>query len=249
MFPSENCRVKKTSKASIQHPIQVTALTGLFLGCLLVASCGAGSFSNPVSQPAAKSIAVTPTNVDFGDVEVSASSVLPTVVTNTGNASVTVSSVEVSGEGFRISGPSVPFTLAPGQTASLNTTFSPSTDGTADGTISLLSNASNHPTVVKLHGKGSPKKKHLVGLQWDPPVPESGVTVEGYNIYRGIASPSSGCTGISFLQDGSTSGESSTSFTDNAVQGGQTYCYRVTAITNSDETSPSNIAQAVIPSP
>lgn len=248
IFHSEKCRVRKNSRLSIPRPIEIAALAGLLLGCLLAASCGTGSFSTPVDHPAAKSISVTPTDVDFGDVDVSSSSVLPTVVKNTGDSSVTVSSVKVSGNGFTINTPAVPFTLAPGQTASLDTTFSPSTDGTADGTLSLLSDASNSPNVVKLHGNGSPKKKHLVGLQWDPPAPESGVTIEGYNIYRGIAL-SSGCTGIAFSKDGSTSGESSTSFTDNTVQGGQTYCYRVTAMTNSDETSPSNIAEAVVPSP
>lgn len=95
-----------------------------------------------------------PTNLSFGTVTVGTSSALPIIVTNTGTASATVSQYSATGLGFTISGPKMPFSLAPGQSTSVTVSFAPSIVGTATGTASVVSNASNSPTSVSLTGTG-----------------------------------------------------------------------------------------------
>lgn len=226
-----------------------TRFSWLLLTCFLPLSCGGGGgVSNQAKQPVVKTLSATPSNLDFGQVAVSNTSVLPTVVANTGKSSITVSKVQVTGTGFTVSAPAVPFTLAAGQTASVNVKFSPSTTGAVSGSISVTSDASNSPTVVQLQGNGA-SNTHSVSLEWDAPVTASGATIDSYNIYRGEALSSSGCSGINFMPEGSTSGAASTTFTDTSVLGGHTYCYQVTAIINSTETLPSNAVEATVPSP
>jgi hypothetical protein len=95
-----------------------------------------------------------PTNLSFGTVTVGTNSALPVIVTNTGTASATVSQYSASGVGFTISGPTMPFSLAPGQSTSVTVSFAPSTVGSATGTASVVSNASNSPTNISLIGTG-----------------------------------------------------------------------------------------------
>lgn len=79
---------------------------------------------------------------------------------------------------------------------------------------------------------------HSVSLNWAAS-PSSGVT--GYKVYRGTSSggPYSLVTSV-----GTT-----TSATDSGVTSGQTYYYVLTAVAGSAESSYSNQAQAVVPTP
>ncbi|HXH47937.1 MAG TPA: IPT/TIG domain-containing protein, partial [Terriglobia bacterium] len=80
---------------------------------------------------------------------------------------------------------------------------------------------------------------HTVGLSWTG----SSSPAYGYNIYRSSTSGGPYTRLNSNLLSG-------TSFSDNNVQAGQTYFYVTTAVNNSNmESSYSNQAQAVIPSP
>jgi fibronectin type 3 domain-containing protein len=67
--------------------------------------------------------------------------------------------------------------------------------------------------------------------------------ITSYNVYRAVFSNNS-CGTYSGI--GSTSG-SITTFTDNNVTNGATYCYGTTAVDPSGESSYSNIAQAQVP--
>jgi len=81
---------------------------------------------------------------------------------------------------------------------------------------------------------------HSVTLTW---IASTSPNVLGYTIYRGTASngPYARITPLPVA---------GTTFTDNAVQSGQTYYYVATAVDNSGrESGYSNPAQAVIPSP
>jgi fibronectin type 3 domain-containing protein len=67
--------------------------------------------------------------------------------------------------------------------------------------------------------------------------------VAGYNVYRGTQAGGP----YSVITSGP---DASTSYTDNAVQAGQTYYYVVTAVDGSgNESVNSNQVQAVIPTP
>jgi hypothetical protein len=79
-------------------------------------------------------------SINFGNIQVGQSSTRVEVLTNTGSTSVTVSQLAVSGTGFQLNGASVPFTLGPGQSQSLNVVFSPASSGAASGSIAVNSN-------------------------------------------------------------------------------------------------------------
>ncbi len=99
-------------------------------------------------------LTASPNSVGFGNVTVGSSSTQPVTLTNTGTGSVTVSQASVTGAGFTTSGLTLPLTLNAGQSASFNAVFSPTTAGTANGNLSVVSNATNSPASVALSGTG-----------------------------------------------------------------------------------------------
>ena len=180
-------------------------------------------------------LAVNPTALSFGTVNVGSSKSMTGTLSASSN-SVTVSSASWNGAGFSVSGISFPVTLAAGQSLPFTVTFAPQTAGSATGAVSFLSNASNAPSNESLAGTGAQVTQHSVALNWSP----STGTVQGYYVYRGTQS--GGPYGkISPL-------DSTTAYTDNSVTSGQTYYYVVTALgTNSVESGYSNETAATIP--
>jgi hypothetical protein len=76
--------------------------------------------------------------IDFGSVAVGSSQLQGFVLSNSGSASITVATLTVSGTGF--SGPvglAAPIVLAPGQTASFQVVFEPTTGQAAQGTLAV----------------------------------------------------------------------------------------------------------------
>lgn len=82
-------------------------------------------------------IAVAPTALGFGNVLLGSSQTQAVNITNTGNVSLSVSKVGVSGTGYAVNGLAYPFTLSPGQSARLNVTFTPPTVGSESGSVSV----------------------------------------------------------------------------------------------------------------
>jgi hypothetical protein len=91
-------------------------------------------------------ITAAPASFSFGSPLVGSTQSKPLVVSNGGTASVTVTQATASGTGYTLSGPSLPLTIAGNQTASFSVTFAPQSAGTANGNVSILSNAAN-PTL------------------------------------------------------------------------------------------------------
>ncbi|MGH9400512.1 MAG: choice-of-anchor D domain-containing protein [Terriglobia bacterium] len=100
-------------------------------------------------------VAITPPSLNFGSVAVGANSSQPLTLTNTGTSVVTVSQITAAGTGFSVSGPSLPLTLAAGQSVGLTVAFSPATASTVSGSISILSDASSLPLTISLSGAGA----------------------------------------------------------------------------------------------
>jgi len=160
-------------------------------------------------------------------------------------ATVVVSSVSLTGTNaseFSITGLTYPVTVNVGQPVSFTVTFSPTAAGSASATATFTSNASNSPTSATLTGTGTPQPVHTVQLTW---VASETPDITSYNVYRSVYSGTS-CGGYSSI--GSTSG-SVTTFTDNNVSDGTTYCYVTTAVDESGESTYSNVAEAQIPAP
>jgi Abnormal spindle-like microcephaly-assoc'd, ASPM-SPD-2-Hydin/Transmembrane protein 131-like N-terminal len=183
-------------------------------------------------------LSASPSTVNFGNVIVSSSSSQAIVLTNTGSASITISQATVTGSGFSISGLSLPLTLTSGAGTSFNAVFSPTATGTVSGSISLTSNATGSPTSISLSGSGV--NSHTVSLTWTA---SNSSNISGYNVLRGSAS------GGPFTQLNSSL-INGTSYTDTTVVAGDTYYYTATAVNSSgQQSSDSNVVQAVIPDP
>src|SRR5207253_11026060 len=100
-------------------------------------------------------LADSPSSLSFGTVLVGNNSSLQETLTNTGGSIVTISQANVSGSGFTVSGLSLPATLAAGQSTNFNVTFAPQFSGSVNGSVSLVSNASNSTLKITLSGTGT----------------------------------------------------------------------------------------------
>jgi len=102
----------------------------------------------------AGTLAANPTSLSFGNVTVGSNQSVSETVTNTGGTGATISQVAISGSGFSLSGITAPVTLGAGQSASFSVTFTPTAAGSATGSITVSSNASNPTLTIGLSGSG-----------------------------------------------------------------------------------------------
>jgi hypothetical protein len=186
---------------------------------------------------AAGTLAVSPTSLAFGNVNVGSSSALGGSLIASG-AAVTVNSASSNSSEFVLSGISFPVTIPAGQSSTFTVTFTPQSSGAASASLSFTSNASNSPAVQSLTGTGVTATQHTVDLTWTA---SSGAV--GYNIYRGTVS------GGPYTMINSSL-DSTIAYTDSTVTSGTTYYYVATAVNSgSEESGYSNQATAVIPTP
>jgi MYXO-CTERM domain-containing protein len=144
---------------------RINALAVLCLGLLV--SCGPAGQQGPASEDSrgqkssalttfAQKIQVSVSALDFGHQRVGTTSgARVVVVSNTGDASLTVSAVSiVANQPFDVS-PGSAFMLAPGENRALSVTFKPAAEGVATGTLTLTTNDPATPEVsISLSGTG-----------------------------------------------------------------------------------------------
>jgi nitrogen fixation protein FixH len=184
-------------------------------------------------------LTVSPTTIPFGNVVVGTNAQQTGTLSATGQ-SVIVSSQNVTGSAFAVSGLTFPVTIPAGQHVQFTVTFTPTGTGAASGNVSFASNASNSPTVETFTGNGTPPPTHSVTLAWTASTSQN---ITGYNVYRGVKSGGPYSKINSVL-------DASTLYTDTTVVDGTTYYYVTTAVNSSNEESAnSNQATAVIPPP
>lgn len=138
------------------------ARAGSGLGALLLAlflsACGGGggSTSTTISNVERAALSGVPTSVPFGDVRVGDTSTQTATIKNDGTSSVNVTSITVSGTGFSIQTPTLPFSLAAGQTQTVSATFAPPVAGSQTGTITATGTlppqnfTSNTPSTISI---------------------------------------------------------------------------------------------------
>jgi len=100
-------------------------------------------------------LAATLNSLTFGSVQVGSSQAMPETFTNSGGSTVTISQANVSGNGFSATGLTLPLTLNPGQSFTLNTVFAPAAAGNASGALTIVSNASDSTLAISLNGSGT----------------------------------------------------------------------------------------------
>jgi len=112
-------------------------------------------FRDVVFTPAlAAGLTSTSASLNFGNVYVGSNSSQNFTVTNKASRSISISKVAVTGTGFTTSGTTLPLNLAPGSQVSLRITFIPTIMGTATGSVTVTSNASNPNLTATLSGVG-----------------------------------------------------------------------------------------------
>jgi hypothetical protein len=191
-----------------------------------------------------RTLQISASSLNFGNETVGQSSTLGVTLVNTGNSSLTVSQVAVSGTGFSALSGVSGATLAAGQSAVLEIDFAPKAAGSVTGTVTVTSNASNSPGSLKVSGTGvaattsTGSTVHSVALSW---VASTSANIVGYYVYR------SGTSGGSYSRINS-SPTNATKYTDGSVTAGDTYYYVVTSVNSSgQESADSNQIKAVIP--
>jgi hypothetical protein len=99
-------------------------------------------------------LSIAPSALTFGNVVVGQSSTQSVQLTNTGTTNVIINLATVAGNGFGISGLSLPKTLTGGQSLSFDVQFAPTATGAASGSITFTDNAPTSPQTVTLIGSG-----------------------------------------------------------------------------------------------
>jgi len=193
------------------------------------------SISLSPSTASAAKMSVNATSIGFGSVILNTPQEQAVTVSSTGTAPLTVNTAAVTGTGFSISGATLPATLNPGQSLSLQVLFDPTKAGAYSGQLSIASSVATK--AIPLTGTGA---SHQVELSWNAPS-TSGSTVVAYNVYRAPSGTSS------FARVNGTP-DLAPAYTDSSVQSGSAYDYRVTSLNSAGlESSPSNKISVTVP--
>ena len=144
-------------------PLGLLALILAFAAALSLSGCvgltGAGkpgSKSNSTSGSAG-TLAASATTLSFGTVATGLTSPQTLTLSNTGTAAVTISQAAVTGAGFSAVGEMSAVSIAAGQKQSFQVEFAPKSAGSASGSISISSDATNSSMAVSLIGTGAAK--------------------------------------------------------------------------------------------
>jgi hypothetical protein len=122
---------------------QITISSDSSTGSTAVVALSGTSTAAPSPQ-----LTVSAASLSFGSVTVNTATAQSLTLTSTGTAPVTVNTGAITGSGFTIVGGSVPVTLNPTQSMTLQVQFLPTSAGTANGQITISSNSSTGSTAV-----------------------------------------------------------------------------------------------------
>jgi len=203
------------------------------VGCQGISSASKQTTGN---NPTAGQLAIAPASISFGNVAVGNNSQKQGSLT-AGGSDIKVTSAAWNGQGYSLSGITFPTTVPAGQSVPFTVTFAPQAPGSTPGSVVFDSDATNSPSTETMTGNGTQSSTHTVALSWNPSTSQ----VIGYNVYRRVGSSGSYARLNSSIN-------TTTSYTDSAIQSGLTYDYVTTAVDSSNvESAYSNLATASIP--
>lgn len=167
-FKTETCPVSHSPKRTLEVPhakagrdcrFLRTAAAGLLLAgfTAFLAGCqgvSAGPSIQQSPQQQGSTLSVNNGTLNFGNVVVGSTATLTVTATNSGPSSVTVSSLSISTQFFKLVSPSLPVTVASGQSVTVTVSFTPNAVGTFNATATITSDASNATSTVNLTGAG-----------------------------------------------------------------------------------------------
>lgn len=134
---------------------RVTGSLLLLLLLTILIGCQGASVGAPSNTQQSGTLSLGSSGLNFGSVAAGSNKTLTLTATNTGSAPITISSASISTQYFFLSGPLLPVTVAPSQSATLTIEFTPNTAGTFNATAIITSTASDNTTHVSLSGAGT----------------------------------------------------------------------------------------------
>ncbi|MGH9642466.1 MAG: beta strand repeat-containing protein [Terriglobales bacterium] len=125
---------------------------GLLVVAALSSLLACGGLGGKQQTQGPGQLSASPSSLNFGNVQTGTSQSLNDTVTNTGQASLTISQITVTGTGYSITGISAPLTLAPGQGAGFSVQLAPTAVGAISGNIAFVTD--NGTVNIPLSGTG-----------------------------------------------------------------------------------------------
>ena len=218
-------------------PVYVTLYSNI-AGAYQSNAASYSEFNDPLAT-----LSSNPSSLNLGSIMVGSSGTASGKLVTTCQG-VTVSAATTTESGvFSVGGISLPLSIPAHSSAPYSITFSPQTTGTTTATLSITSNAQVSSANASLAGNGTQAPTHSVNLSWQGST-SSGVV--GYNLYRAPYTTSCG----SYSKINPTL-DTSTTYSDNTVTAGTSYCYAATAVNSQNsESAYSNVDSNVqIPTP
>ena len=140
-------------------PVVLVTTLAMILAIVGLSSC-AGYTSSPKTQPSnpgagAGILSPSVTSVSFGSVAVGNTATQSFTVTNTGLGTVTIGSAAMTGAGITVVGGNPAGTIGVGQSSTIQLQFAPISEGAINGSLTILSDASNSPLAISITGTGT----------------------------------------------------------------------------------------------
>jgi hypothetical protein len=178
-------------------PVTAAAASGSFT---MVSDASNSPFSVALSGTGTQpGLANSPAAVSFGNVGVKSSGSATVTLSNTGSANVTIAQASVSGTGFAIGGLTAGQVIQPGQSMNFTAQFSPTSAGSASGSISVSSNAPNSPMTIAVTGTGTQP-----GLGSSPATLSFGNVPVGTNGTASVSLSNTGTANVTISQASAT---------------------------------------------
>jgi len=243
-----NCTIKVTftPSASGSRTASISITDNASGSPQTVSLAGTGTSTSNAAGVTAAVASVSPTSLPFGNLPIDvASSPQSLTLSNTGNATLSIDSLALTGTNandFAQSNTCGSSLATSGNNSSCTIVviFTPSLAGAESAAVSITDNASGSPQTVSLSGTGM----HDVILTW---APSAGAF--GYDIYRGTTSggESAAPLNTSPVAAGCTSSATCT-YADATVAVGTIYYYYVTAVASDGATqsAPSSEVSAIV---
>jgi hypothetical protein len=125
----------------------------ILLALTTMLGCGALSASKPTSQPSSGLVPSTAV-LDFGATDVGDSVVRTNTIVNKTSSPIVLTRVQSSQADFKVTGVTMPLTLAPGKRIALQVVYSPQSSGDSQGAVMLAGNLIMSSTAFTLRGRG-----------------------------------------------------------------------------------------------
>jgi len=123
-----------------------------------VGSSAYSNTANATTSAPAPAVTLSPNSLNFGKQPVGTTSAPKTVtLTNSGTAYLSVSQITASGD-FKQTNNCVGIAIAPGESCTINVTFTPTAKGARKGEVAITDNAAGSPHKISLTGTGVRKK-------------------------------------------------------------------------------------------